>query len=56
MPEIAEYLYDRSRKMRALAASEPQIEHDLLRMAQELEAIAAELKQDDSSLDQFGCC
>jgi hypothetical protein len=55
MPGIVEYLYDRARQLRALVASEPQIQHDLLRIAQELDAIAAELEQDGSSLEEFGC-
>jgi hypothetical protein len=43
-----EYLYDTAKELRYLAASEPQIAHDLRAMAEELEEMAARFKSPDT--------
>ncbi len=49
MPGIVEYLYDKAAKLRLLVLFEPEVKHDLFRMAQELEALAGEFEGDDPS-------
>ena len=47
MTGVIEYLYQKARELREMVGSAPEIAAHLHRMAEELEAKARELEQDD---------